>query len=130
MFVTFISAILVAQSGAPLSQTLISDESPAAEEVAFTELSAGDNREAIVRIEANDQLDADDPARLINLGIAHARLGDEATARDLFRAAAISEQRLNLQTATGEWRDSRVLAKSALRKLDRGEFSRSLAASK
>ncbi len=129
MFVTVMAAILIAQAATPLIAAESGKETDSVSDVAYSELTAGENREAIERIEANENLAQDDPARLINLGIAHARLGDEANARAFFRAAVNSEQRLELETATGEWRDSRVLAKTALRKLDRGEFSQRFATS-
>ncbi|QYU70001.1 hypothetical protein J4558_07760 [Leptolyngbya sp. 15MV] len=92
-------------------------------DVAYPELSQGRNEAAIARIERNDSLRTDDPARLINLGIAHAREGREGEARALFRTAVRSEESVRLETATGAWRDSRDLARMALQMLDRGEFS-------
>jgi len=92
-------------------------------DVAFDQLNAGQNRAAIVEITQNDQLDQNDPARLLNLGIAYAREGETALARELFKAAIFSEERLMLETASGEWVDSRVLARQALARLDQGEFA-------
>lgn len=92
-------------------------------DVAFDELTAQRNAAAIARIESNQHLDEADPARLINLGIAYARQGDSDAARALFERAARHAQRLNLETATGDWVDSRALARRALAALDRGEFS-------
>ena len=91
-------------------------------DVAYEELALGENNAAIERIEQNAELDRDDPARLINLGIAHAREGDAPAARAMFTAAARNEQRFQLETAQGEWMDSRDLARRALVMLDRGEF--------
>ena len=91
-------------------------------DVAFEELSEGNNSAAIKRIEQNAELQNDDPARLINLGIAHARQGAEREARAMFTAAAQTDTRYRLETAQGEWIDSRVLARRALAMLDRGEF--------
>lgn len=126
MITLTLAASLFAQAATPIVVT----EEKGVQEVAYEELAVGEDRRAIEIIEANESLDADDPARLINLGIAHARIGDEAAARELFRSAANSDQRMELETATGEWEDSRMLAKIALRKLDNGEFSRQLAASR
>ncbi|MGB7407959.1 MAG: hypothetical protein WA908_05595, partial [Pontixanthobacter sp.] len=53
-------------------------------DVAYDEMTADQNSAAIRRIEANSQIAVDDPARLINLGIAHAREGRLAEARALF----------------------------------------------
>ncbi len=92
-------------------------------DVAYSELSQGRNQAAIARIESNASLREDDPARLINLGIAYAREGREAEARGLFRDAVRSERSVRLETATGAWLDSRNLARMALQMLDRGEFN-------
>lgn len=92
-------------------------------EVGYGDLAAGRDAAAITQIEAQ-QADLDDPARLINLGIAHARLGDVARARALFQAALMTRDRVELETATGAWVDSRVLARQALAMLDSGEFAR------
>lgn len=108
---TILASAIIAQAPAP------------AEDVAFWELARGLNQAAIVRIEANAALPADDPARLINLGIAHAREGRVEQARALFRSAARSEDSVRLETATGAWLDSRDLARTALQMLARGEFS-------
>ena len=91
-------------------------------DVAFAELSVGENIAAIERIEQNAELDSDDPARLINLGIAQARQGDDIQARTMFTAAARHNDRYQLETAEGAWVDSRDLARRALAMLDRGEF--------
>lgn len=91
-------------------------------DVAFEELAAGQNAAAIRQIEENDNLRSDDPARLVNLGVAHAREGDLQAARAYFRAAMFSDDRQMLETASGEWVDSRVLARQALARIDAGRF--------
>lgn len=91
-------------------------------EVAYASLRVGDDQRAISEIESSPQLEENDPASLINLGVAHARAGNELRAREYFEAAAASPVRYNLETANGQWVDSRRLAMKALRKLDRGEF--------
>lgn len=93
-----------------------------AQEVALGELMVGQDDAAITVI--NGQLESDDPARLINLGVAYARTGDTARARAMFRAAHNSPERVDLETAAGEWVYSRVLARRAIAMLDNGEFSR------
>lgn len=95
---------------------------PTVQDVAFDEMASADNLAAIERIEANDALDPNDPARLINLGIAHAREGRTDQARALFEAAAHSDIRVTLETATGEWIDSHRLAHKALAMLDARQF--------
>lgn len=95
---------------------------PVAADVGFVELSAGRNEAAIARIEANPDLAENDPARLINLGIAHAREGRADAARTLFRAALRARDSVQLETATGTWIDSRDLARTAMAMLDQGAF--------
>ena len=96
----------------------------AAEETAvgYEPLMEGRVSAAIAEIESNDQLEANDPARLINLGIAYAQLGRTAEARAMFEAAMRGDDRVSLETAGGEWKDSRHLARQALALLDRGEL--------
>lgn len=91
--------------------------------IGYDELKRGQNVAAIQEIMANDALSSDDPARNINLAIAYAREGDAAQAQAHFRAALLSESRVTLQTAQGEWVDSRELARQGLRKLARGNFA-------
>ncbi len=92
-------------------------------DVGYEALAQGQNERAQREIEANPDLDKNDPSRLINLGIAYARQGDEAKAREMFEAALQSSDRAWLETANGEWVDSRHLARKATRMLERGEFS-------
>lgn len=96
---------------------------PVAVEVGFKQLAAGHDAAAVTQLEG-ESAEAGDPARLINLGIAYARLGEEARARTLFEAAQALRDRVELETATGTWVDSRVLARQALAMLDSGQFSR------
>ncbi len=76
-------------------------------EVAYPEMRAGHSIAAIDKIEHADAREADHPARLINLGIAFARLGQADKARAIFEEAATHADRYRLETATGEWVDSR-----------------------
>ncbi|MCL4671647.1 MAG: hypothetical protein KJZ64_01650 [Sphingomonadaceae bacterium] len=102
---------------------LVLAQAPAATvDVAFTELAAGRNEAAIVRIEGNPDLAENDHARLINLGVAHAREGRTEEARAMFRMAVRARDSVQLETATGAWVDSRDLARTALAMLDRGAF--------
>lgn len=107
-----------------LSSALVLLFQPAAPgvDVAYQSMAQGHDQRAIEQIEANAELETDDPARLINLGIAHARKGDEVRARHYFQAAIDSRERYDLETAEGAWVDSRILARRAMKMLDRGEF--------
>lgn len=91
-------------------------------EVAYPEMIQGRTAAAITKIEGADARDASHPARLINLGIAHAREGNEEKARELFAQAAANSERYWLETSSGKWADAREIARAAMAKLDRGEF--------
>ena len=91
-------------------------------DVAFEQMVAGQDEAAIRQINANEELATDDPARLMNLGVAHARRGDTQAAREAFEAVLVTEDRQYLETAEGEWVDSRVLARQALAMLDEGRL--------
>lgn len=95
---------------------------PAAGAVGYPELLAGRDDAAITVISRQEV--SDDPAKLINLGVAYARKGDTVRARAMFRAAHNAEERVDLETAAGEWVYSRVLARRGLAMLDNGDFSR------
>lgn len=111
----------IAVAAISLLQMPIAPVEPA--DVGFEELTAERNDAAIRSIEANTRIEADDPARLINLGIAHAREGRIAEARAAFDAVLRHDDRVQLETATGDWVDSRHLAKRAMTMLAAGEFN-------
>jgi len=121
MFVaTILASALIVQAPAPSDGV----------EVAYPEMVEGRAEAAIRKIEDADARQADHPARLINLGIAHARMGREEKARALFVQAAGNTERYWLETSTGEWADAREIARSALAKLERGEFAAAQLASR
>lgn len=102
---------------------LATAQAPAADNFGHQALAEGRDTAAIAAIMDNDRIANDDPARLINLGIAYARQGDAVLARQLFEAARDNRDRVELETAAGEWIDSRRLARQALAMLERGEFA-------
>lgn len=108
MSVLIAAAILVTAPAAPVAQV----------DAAYDELVANRNVEAIAQIEATDASDGH-PASLFNLGVAYARQGDTERARDAFERAARLDQRVQLETSTGEWVDSRKLALRALARIQR-----------
>lgn len=95
-------------------------------DVAFEELSNGQAAEAVASLEASLRQDPRDPATLINLGTAYARLGDNARAEQAFRAAMTSRTRYQLELADGTWDDSRAVARRGLALLDQGTALASL----
>ena len=96
-------------------------------EVGYVELVAGDDHRAIERIEANASLPTNDPALLINKGVALARLGYVDAARESFEAAARGRHQMDLETMSGEWADARSIARRALAMLDGGTLTRDYA---
>ncbi|TIX49864.1 tetratricopeptide repeat protein [Alteraurantiacibacter aquimixticola] len=109
-------ALLFAQAG---SVAIIgAPEGTETTEVAYETLAAGQAREAIANLEALRAENPGDPALLINLGSAYAELGDTERAAALYREAAESDIRYQLELADGSWVDSRRAARTALRQLE------------
>ena len=94
--------------------------------IGYEELRSGQESAALNAIERSD-FSKSDPAVLINEGIALARLGDYDAARVRFEAVMAHEERMRLETAGGEWVDSRWLAKRGLAMLGNGDFQRYVA---
>ena len=90
-------------------------------DVAYEELMKDRNREAVEQILASGLDDQGDPAALINLGTAYARLGDAEKARACFKAAANSDTRYMLELSDGRWMDSRRAARKAAQALTNAE---------
>jgi hypothetical protein len=102
-------------AGLMLAQAVsaITVESPRSDEVGYRELMAQRPAAAQARIAANRSLDPDDPAALINLGTALARLGETVKAAEYYRAAFACRQRYDLELADGTWMDSRAAGRLA-----------------
>ena len=88
--------------------------------VGYAELTSGDANGAIARIEAGGGVQRNDPAALINLGSANARLGRIDSARQYYVAAITRGEPQDLELADGRWIDSRRAARLALRMLEGG----------
>lgn len=91
-------------------------------ELAVGPLMARRNDEAIRLLEQARLENPDDPAILINLGIAHAQIGQDDEARALFSSVLGMRAAMDLATSGGRVTDSRQLARRAMRMLDHGEF--------
>ncbi|NCP13358.1 MAG: tetratricopeptide repeat protein [Sphingomonadales bacterium] len=91
-------------------------------ELAVKPLAAGRAEQALAKLQKASAADPQDPAVLINLGIAYAHAGDEDSARNAFEAALASKDVVELDTADGTATDSRRLARKAIKMLERGEF--------
>ncbi|MBH5321766.1 tetratricopeptide repeat protein [Aurantiacibacter sediminis] len=83
-------------------------------EVAFEQLIEGDAAAAVTRLEAELEANPGDPAILINLGSAHAQLGNYEQAEAYYQAARDSDEEYQLELANGRWLDSRDAARLAL----------------
>lgn len=93
-----------------------------APELAVQPLAAGRTEQALLTLEKASAANPHDAGVLINLGIAYARIGEDARARAAFERAAACHEVIELQTADGSATDSRRLARAALKMLARGEF--------
>jgi Flp pilus assembly protein TadD len=87
-------------------------------DAAYEELADGDTQRAIAQLEAMGALTSNDPALLINLGSAYARMGRTADARALFTRARDAREHYDLELAGGAWVDSRRAATLALAQLN------------
>lgn len=85
-------------------------------------LADGRAMQAIAQLEAELERHPQDPALLINLGIAQAQAGLDERARASFESAMGAREVVDLETANGGTIDSRRLARRAIAMLDRGEF--------
>lgn len=88
----------------------------------YAALLSGDNQTAITQLEAKNGVDVNDPARLINLGQAYARVGRSGDAARLFMAAKNNTRSFDLILANGEVMNSRKAAELALDDLN-GRFA-------
>lgn len=115
----FLAAALMAQ--APVTLTVPAPSVPATD-VGYHELVAGRPEAAIARIERNGLTRAGDPLALINLGTAYKMLGRKDEAARLYRAAASSDDRFDVELADGRWIDSRRAATIAIARIGSDEM--------
>ena len=87
----------------------------------YGELAQSPTEATISRILASDQFDSKDPATLINLGAAYAKIGQKDRALAMYRAAIASPDRYDLQLADGRWMDSRAAARLAAASLEKSD---------
>jgi tetratricopeptide (TPR) repeat protein len=85
-------------------------------DVAYAAMSEGRTEAAIDQLRTSAR---NDPAALINLGTAYARMGMRQQAAEAFTAALASSERYELQLADGSWMDSRRAARAALARLEK-----------
>lgn len=115
-------ALLLAGAFAAQTTNQLTVNAPGVDQidVAFEELSQGRNHDAVELLEGSALVKDQDPAALINLGTAYARLGQFEMARRNYAAAMSSENRYVLELADGSWVDSRRAARMATTALSQG----------
>ncbi|WP_240624669.1 tetratricopeptide repeat protein [Aurantiacibacter odishensis] len=116
MFATTTLAFLMLVQAGPTAATTPSEIET--RDVAYETLASGEARAAIERLEAARAENPGDPALLINLGAAYAAVGEYRMAEQAYREAIASNDRYDLELASGEWVDSRQAARLALLSLD------------
>lgn len=111
---TILLAALAAAVASPALAQTAGELGYARGALGYDALVAGDLWTAEVQIETARDIDAADPARLINLGYIHMRTGRIQTAQRLFEAARDSARPTMLVLASGEVISSRDVAQRAL----------------
>lgn len=118
----FIAALALTLGASAQSEAVTMQGIEWPSDLAVAPLLARRSEEAIAILEQSRLSDPEDPAVLINLGIAYAQMGREAEARVAFTEALAARAALDLAISSGHVTDSRLLARRAIRMLDRGEF--------
>ena len=122
----FISALIASSTGGvAVAQTPSGGEiGYAIGSLGYDALVAGDNERAINQILTSEKVSRNDPARLINLGQAYARTGRTLEAKQMFTAAIVSRDEVDLILADGRVMSSKEAARQALAKLQARVASR------
>jgi tetratricopeptide (TPR) repeat protein len=89
------------------------------ESIGYEALMRGDNERAAFQIMANEQVSSGDPAKLLNLGRAYARMGRTDEAAKMFKAVLESRDSVDLVLADGSVMNSKVAARKAYASLQR-----------
>ena len=89
------------------------------ESIGYEALMRGDNERAVFQIMANEQVSSGDPAKLLNLGRASARMGHTDEAAKMFKAVLESRDSVDLVLADGSVMNSKVAARKAYASLQR-----------
>ncbi|MEP0391917.1 MAG: tetratricopeptide repeat protein [Erythrobacter sp.] len=119
---TFGLALLAGLGLAAATPAIAQQVEPNREGLASAALVSGDTSAAIEMLRSQLRQHPNDPAVMINLGIALAQTGSEAEARVLFENALTSRDVIELDTADGRTTNSRKLARLAINMLETGEF--------
>jgi len=89
------------------------------ESIGYEALMRGDNERAVFQIMGNEQVSSGDPAKLLNLGLAYARMGHTDDAAKIFKAVLESRDSVDLVLADGRMMNSKVAARKAYASLQR-----------
>ena len=113
----FVTGLLIAATPA-LAEAPEGEIGYAKGSLGYDALVPGDNKTALAQLEAAEDVSANDPARLINLGQAYLRSGRTGDAAEMFMAAMNNNRSFDLVLADGTVINSRKAAKLALRKMN------------
>lgn len=81
--------------------------------IGYEALVRGDNEQAISQIMSSEQVSKSDPAKLLNLGRAYARIGETDKAAGYFMAVMQSRENVDLVLADGRVMNSKEAARKA-----------------
>jgi lipopolysaccharide biosynthesis regulator YciM len=81
--------------------------------IGYEALMRGDNERAVSQIMNSEQVSKHDPAKLLNLGRAYARMGMTEQAAEYFKAAMQSRDSVDLVLADGRVMNSKDAARKA-----------------
>ncbi len=84
----------------------------------YTQLTTGDNEGAIRAIKSDTNVRHDDPAQMLNLGLAYERTGDYANARHLYGTVLTQTRSTKLVLSNGAVVDSHDLAENGLNRVN------------
>lgn len=84
-----------------------------ADTIGYEALMRGDNERAVSQILNSNKISRDDPAKLLNLGRAYARMGRTDEAAVMFAAAMKSKDSVDLVLADGRVMNSKDAARKA-----------------
>jgi Flp pilus assembly protein TadD len=87
--------------------------------IGYEALMRGDNQRAISQIMASEQVSKHDPAKLLNLGRAYARIGQIERAEGYFKAVMQARDSVDLVLADGRVMNSKVVARVAFANLQK-----------
>jgi len=121
MKIFLVSALIVGAMGTAVhaAPSMAGEISYPKESIGYEALMRGDNERAVFQIMANEQVSSGDPAKLLNLGSAYARMGHTDEAAKMFKAVLESRDSVDLVLADGSVMNSKVAARKAYASLQR-----------